>query len=319
MRQGIVSLGAGAVVAALAFSGGAALGAAATNPTILIMSEDADADSVPRASRVSTRILDELVTQFHSEGYDVYDETAVTLDTHVQGRSRRTDAELVDVARAVRKPPIDVVVFFTVFASTTRKTYANELNLRIAGRLLSTQDGRRLGSWEDELPDRWVLPNRCFPADAQVPNRECILEAVGRDARKIAQGVGSILREKLDQQVGFRPGPSRPAGRAAEGLKRGFVLVFEGFDDRDIRDIEEYLVVFSGYIDHRRTSTVGRTHEFWYESTIENARLQRNLNKMFEVLAMEATLQFSGNTYTVRNKQMRKERTRTEIRRLYDW
>ena len=236
MNRAITALGALLVCFAALMSPTVAK-AAAQNPTILIMAEDADADGVPRKSRISTRILNELVTQLHNQGFDVYDETAVTLDTHKQGRSRRTDAELVDVARSVRKPPIDVVVFFTVFASTTRKTYTNELNLRVVGRLLSTQDGRRLGNWEESVPRRWSLPNRCFP-EGQGVSRDCLLEAVGDDAKIIAREVGSILVEKLEHQLGSRGGVSR---RGEEGLKKGYTLIFDGFDTRDMRDIEEYL------------------------------------------------------------------------------
>ena len=320
MVRGMISLGAGLAVVALASLGRPAM---AADPTIMIMAEDADAEGVARKSRVSTRILNELVTQMHSRGFDVYDETAVTLDTGVQGRSRRTDAELVDIARSVRKPPIDVVVFFTVYTGVTRKTYANDLHLRIVGRLLSTHDGRLLGNWEDELPDRWALPNRCFPDAAANPDRECILEVVGTDARKIAQGVGAVLTEKLEQQIAQGPKTARPAAAAPRadegGLKKGYVLVFDGFDSRDMRDIEDYLVVFSGYIDHRPTSSVGMTHEVWYESTITEARLERNLNKMMELLDMPATLQFAGNKFTIRNKMMRKPRPRGDIKKLYDW
>ncbi|MDP6390363.1 MAG: hypothetical protein QF654_10750 [Alphaproteobacteria bacterium] len=289
--------------------------AAAQNPTILIMAEDADADGVPRKSRISTRILNELVTQMHSEGFDVYDETAVTLDTHKQGRSRRTDAELVDIARSVRKPPIDVVVFFTVFASTTRKTYTNELNLRVVGRLLSTHDGRRLGNWEDSVPKRWSLPNRCFPEGRGV-SRDCLLEAVGDDAKIIAREVGSILVEKLEHQLGSRGGVSR---RGKEGLKKGYTLVFDGFDTRDMRDIEEYLVIFSGYIDHRPTREHSKFHELWYESTITTTKLQRNLHKMMELLDIPYTMKFAGNAYTIRNKMMRKERPHPGRDSKYKW
>ena len=53
-----------------------------SNPTLLIMAEDGDGESIPRKSRISTRILNELVTQLDTRGFEVYDETAVTLGTH---------------------------------------------------------------------------------------------------------------------------------------------------------------------------------------------------------------------------------------------
>lgn len=288
------------------------------NPTLLIMAEDGDGESIPRKSRISTRILNELVTQLDIRGRDVYDETAVTLRTHTQGRSRRTDAELVDVAKSIRRPPIDVVVFFEVFATITRKTYQNELRLRTVGRLLSVGDGRRLGNWEAKLPeDRdqvWLLPNRCFP-EGQAVSRDCLLEAVGDDARILAQEVGAIISEKLDAQLGAVSGGQADQD---EGLKRGFNLVFDGFTSRDYRDMEEYLVIFSGYVKHRPTRSAHLTHEIWYESTITTSKLERNLHKMMEVLEIPYVLKFSGNTYTIKAKNLRKPRGATSDKK-YKW
>ena len=177
--------------------------AQARGTTLLILAEDADGDTIPRGSRISTRILNALVTQFDSHGYDVYDETALTYRTHTQGRSRRTDAELIDIARSIRRPPIDVTVFFQVYSSVARKSYQNELRLRSVGRILNVQDGRRLGNWEAKLPeDRdqvWLLPSRCFSEGNDV-SRECILETVGDEARILAQELGAVIVEILDGQ-----------------------------------------------------------------------------------------------------------------------
>ena len=321
MQRVLSSLGAAVVLSAVSIFAGPVL--AQSNPTIMVMAEDGDTDGVPRRSRISTRILNELVTQLHSAGYDVYDETAVTVDTHVQGRSDRTDAEIIDIAKSVRRPPIDIAVFFTVFDGVTRKTYANEMSLRVAGRLLNVHDGRRLGNWEEVVPDRWNLPNRCFPGGTQGPSRECILEAVGGDARKVAQAVGSVLVEMLDRQISSvergRVGTDSGSRGSGSDLKRAYVLEFDGFTDQDMMDIEEFLVVFSGYVDHRPTSSVGNSHEVWYESTIETGRLKRNLSKMVDILNMPSTLRFSGNKFTLRKKNFRQQRTRDQIRDLYKW
>jgi len=291
--------------------------AAADAPNILIMAEDADAESVPRKSRISTRILNAVVTQLDTGGFKVYDETAVTLDTHKQGRSRRTDAELIDIAKSVRKPPIDVVVFFTVFSSVTRKSYSNDLNLRIVGRLLSVHDGRRLGNWEEEVPDRWSLPNRCFPKGRKV-SRSCLLEAVGSDARKVATGVASVLTEKLAAVVDRRSS-KQVGGDRRDGMEKGYSLIFEGFGRRDIREIEEYLATFSGYVDHRPTTSMTKYVEFWYESTIKTSKLRRNLEKMMEIMELDHTLKFAGNKFTLRNKNINKIGRRGKKDVPYRW
>ena len=290
---------------------GAAL---ADTPNILIMAEDADADGVPRKSRISTRVLNAVVTQMTQEGFKVYDETAITLDTHTQGRSRRTDAELIDISKSLRKPPIDVVVFFTVYSHVTRKSYSNDLNLRIVGRLLSVHDGRRLGNWEEEVPDRWSLPNRCFPNNKV--SRDCLLETVGSSARKIAMGVSSTLAERLAHLVDGNQNASKSGGSQ---LEKGYSLIFEGFGNRNIREIEEYLIIFSGYKNHRPTTSMTKYVEFWYESTIRTSKLRRNLEKMMEEIDLDYAIKFSGNKFTIRNKNIRRRGDRSKRRDSGKW
>jgi hypothetical protein len=53
-------------------------------PRVMILGEDADRDSIPRHSRVYDRVLNAMVNEMLNEGFDVKDETAMTLDTHIQ-------------------------------------------------------------------------------------------------------------------------------------------------------------------------------------------------------------------------------------------
>ena len=54
-------------------------------------------------------------------------------------------------------------------------------------------------------------------------------------------------------------------------------------------------------------------------STISTAKLQRNLTKLADVLGLDATVRFSGNAYTMRNKRLQKRRSRDERKSLYQW
>ena len=84
-------------------------------PNILVMGEDADRDTVARDGRVFKRVLDTLTDAMNDEGFRVYDEIAVTLDNFTQGRTRRSDAEIIDIARSVRSVAIDVAVIFSIY------------------------------------------------------------------------------------------------------------------------------------------------------------------------------------------------------------
>ena len=168
-------------------SGGAAGGG--DQPNILILGEDADPDSVPWSNRVFKRVRDALANELNDRGFNVYDETAVTAGFG-QGRNRRSSAEIIDIARSVKRPPIDVAVIFAIHASAERLRHTTKIRTRITGRLLNVKSGGRLGNFEVELPRSDNAPAEC--------NRACVLEAVGRNARVMGMDLGAVLAAKLD-------------------------------------------------------------------------------------------------------------------------
>ncbi len=107
----------------LAFVAGPAL--AQPKPTVVVMGEDADEDSVPRGNRIFQRVIAELSETMNLRGYNVYDETAVAMGFTQPNRVRRRDAELIEVARAVSSPPLDVVAVFQIYASATKSAYSD--------------------------------------------------------------------------------------------------------------------------------------------------------------------------------------------------
>jgi hypothetical protein len=163
------------------------------HPNIIIMGEDADTDTVPRNSRVYKRVLAALVNEMNDEGFNVYDETAATLDDFAQGRVRRTDAEIIDIARSVKRPPIDVAVIYSIYARAQERGYTNKLHVRITGRLLNVRSGQRLGNFEVEMPEPANVAPDC--------GRNCVLEAVGQGAGALARDLGAVLARKLDVLV----------------------------------------------------------------------------------------------------------------------
>lgn len=268
-------------------------------PNLLIMGEDADEDTVPRDSRVFKRVLNEVSNQLHDMGFDVYDETAVTLDNFVQGRVRRKDSELIDIARSIRKPPLDVVVLFSIYASAKNTAYTTKIRSRIEGRMLQVNSGQRLGNIDLKTPNEWTAPAKC--------NRECIVEKVGEYSKIIAADIGAVLAEKLAYMVDGTEGHSDGSGNGS--LTTAYDLEFENFTPGDMMNVEEYLVIFSGYKTHRPTYTSLRRAEYWYESTIKSAKLNRNLNKVLEELGLRGRITFSGNKFNIKKIVMRGNQT----------
>lgn len=281
---------------------------AADKPNILVMGEDAKEPGgsgmqiivVPRDNRVFKQVLEAVSDQLNLEGFDVYDERVVTLDDFKQDRHGRTDDELFDIARSVKHPPIDTVVVFTVYAGTRKLSYANNVYTRIAGRALNAKTGLKLASFEVTSPREWMAAPDC--------ERDCLLEVIGRNAKALADDLGAVLARRLVMAYYDNREPVAAAGPGASAMPTAYALVFGGFTPEDISGVEEYLAAFGGYKGHRPVRSSMRHNEYWYETTSDSARMNRNLRLMLERLGAEGRVTFSGNTFTVEKIAHRKAR-----------
>ncbi|NVK20462.1 MAG: hypothetical protein HWE30_17345 [Methylocystaceae bacterium] len=299
---------------------------AAELPNLMVMGEDNDRDAIPRDSRVFRRVLNELAEELNNDGFDVYDETAVSLDDFAQGRIRRSDAELIDIARSITRPPIDIVVMFEIYASAERLDYTTKVRTRLAGRLLDVHSGRRLGNFEVSSPRNFRAPVNC--------NRECILETVGDNARLLARDVADVLLQKLGDEVDYgtdasdryddsydnRGGNDYGRGKTRDLARRGnddgcrgriqdVFLNFENFTEQEMLDMEDVILAkFSCYVDHRPAASQGRTHEYVYKTRLHTGKMKRNLVRALEYLGMSGRVRYVGKEFTISKVNKRRSR-----------
>jgi hypothetical protein len=286
---------------------------AQTKPNIVIMSEDADEDTVPRGNRIFNRVIAELGEVMNLKGYNVYDETAVAMNITTPGRVRRRDAEVIDVARAVQNPPLDVIAIFQIYASATKSNVSDIVrpNVRIPGRLLNVRTGQQIAAFEVTGLELGPLPQNC--------DRECLLEKVGAEARLIANELGQALTAKLDGFIAPAAGDANPVTQPApagsggavnsnapagdvEGcgsMPTAYVIRVTGFQGSEVQQIEEYLRAFSCYTHQRPVRATAAQAEYWYETRSDSARLNRNLRLMLEHMNAGGQVSFAGNTFTV--------------------
>ena len=275
---------------------------AGDQPNILVMGEDADIDTVPRNSRIFNRVLRAMEGELQAMGFRVYDETATTMDITDPARVRRTDAEILTVARRVQDVPIDVATVFQIYANAERNAHADimDLRARISGRLLNVRTGQALGNYEvsyrpGDLPP---LPANC--------DRDCVLESVGEEARRIGADVANVLARQLDNLspaggAGTAGGEfgTVPLGDGCVGMTTGYQVTLRNFDQSQLTQIEEYLVSFRGYDHHRPMRSSASETTYWYESCSEVARLSRNLRLMTEHMDVEARIGMTGNRFNI--------------------
>ena len=272
---------------------------AADKPNILIIGEDAAGDSVPSDSRIFKRVLDALINQMHDRGFDVYDEAILTLANKNSSQIRRTDRELIEIARASKRPPIDIVVIFQIYASTQNLASRTRINTLLMGRLLNVKTGKHLGSFEVDSGKNFNGPVEC--------KQECILTIVGDKSRILANDLGAVLAEKL---LWMNNGDEISGQNDSNSMTTEYALIFDGFNAKEYMAIEEYLVIFSGYAHHRPIEIRHTRSEIWYQSTIGTAKLDRNLNKMLAELDMQSVINFEGNTFTVKRITFRNKKAK---------
>ncbi|MFP6732513.1 MAG: hypothetical protein VB959_01575 [Rhodospirillales bacterium] len=263
-----------ALVSAYAMSGAAQ---GAERPNVLIMGEDIDRDSIRRGSQAFNRTLNAIATEMQKAGYKVYDETAITLEEFKQGRIFRRNDELIDIAKSVREAPIDVVVIFSIFPEIDRRRHTTRLFASVTGRMVDVNNGRRLGNFTEKTRQQRNVAPDC--------SRECLVRYFSAISEEFGQEVGRVLSFKL---------------AAAAGLAGAYKMEFVDFSAKDITEIEEFLTAFSGYQRHRvmQGSSDGR-RVYWYETSSDKARLNRNLRLMLDHIGIHGRLKFEQNSFIV--------------------
>jgi hypothetical protein len=278
-------------------------GWAADQPNIMLMGDDADQDTVPRHSRIFNRVLDAFKNRMMQEGFAVFNETAITMDMTDAGRVRRTDAELISVAKNLTEAPIDVISVFQIYASAQDDSYSDikKLRIRIVGRLLQVATGRDLGSFEVSMGPKGLSP---IPLNC---NEDCILETVGDQAKPIANEVGIILARKLRELApesandastvvkGTVKAETSQATEECDGLRTAYTIVLNGYDTDVVQSIEKTMTGFKGYETHRPVKSQTLYSEYWYETCSDRARLERNFQVLGENLKGQNRVALTGN------------------------
>ncbi|WP_031479449.1 hypothetical protein [Maridesulfovibrio frigidus] len=272
-------------------------------PRVMIVGEDVDKDTIPRDSRVFKRVLNSISNELINRGFDVRDETALTHQTHAQGRIRRNDAELIQIAKDAG---IDVLTIFSIYPNVKSNANSVRVTARVEGRLLSVNDGARMGNFESEPQQYQLVPSPY--------SRNDVLEAVGKLSKIIGADVGAVLGDRLDQyhpDGGSSDGGS--GGVSSSGRLLEWTLIFDGFNDDDMLDIEDYIVIYTGYDSHRPKSNALNTsshHEYWYKSSIDSAHLKRNMVRMLRKMNMKGRVYISGNELKIVKQHSVRQRTK---------
>jgi hypothetical protein len=264
--------------------------------SVLVMGEDWDEDTIPRKTQIFERVIDAVTNQLQQDGFKVINETMATGSAYVQGRVRRTDAELYKLAKAIKTPPIDAVLTFKIYPQFNADTTTTWMNALVTGRLLNVSTNESLGNFEVTLPEDVATEPKCNKS------RTCALKYMGMHARVLGQELGAALSVKLKRASMRGPSGSSTTEKAnAEaGLPQAYKLTFDNFNTKEFNQLEEYLVAFSGYDTHKVIQSTSRNTVVWYETTSDDARLKRNMRKMLDFMGVQGQVNCVNRTCKVK-------------------
>ena len=267
----------------------------AAKSSILVMGEDWDEDTIPRKTQIFERVIDAVTNQLQQDGFKVINETMATGSAYVQGRVRRTDAELFKLAKAIKTPPIDAVLTFKIYPQFNADTTTTWMNALVTGRLLNVSTNESLGNFEVTLPEDVATEPKCNKS------RKCALKYMGMHARVLGQELGAALSIKLKRASMTSSSGNSASGKAntANGLPQAYKLTFDNFNAKEFNQVEEYLVAFSGYDTHKVIQSTSRNTVVWYETISDDARLKRNMRKMLDFMGVDGQVNCVNRTCKV--------------------
>ncbi|WP_319759136.1 hypothetical protein [Maridesulfovibrio sp.] len=264
-------------------------------PRILIAGEDGVKGTVPRGRPAFERVYGAIKNSLTNQGYDVLIEEAATMDTHVQGRQFRKDTELIQIARDIGA---DVIVIFSVFPRLQKINGLFQIKARVTGRLISVVDNRAFGNFE--------ISPAAYKAITPPFTKTTAHEALGDIAQPFGQEVGDALATKLNSLWAGADSNSAAMGPAVE-----WTLTFDGFSMDEMLEIEDFLVIFSGYDSLRPCSTCMNTsslHNYWYKSSLNTAKMKRNMYKVMKELQHKTRIQMASRKIEVKKVTTPKHR-----------
>lgn len=269
---------------------------AAESPNVLIMNEDADKGAIPRSNRASRAVLDAMMGVMNDRALRTFEESALTYRDQKQGRQRRPDHELVAVARAIDSPPMDVMVAYTIYVVGQKKDHTTEVKVRIPARMRSVHTGELLYNFE--VSDTYNAHPDC--------KRDCMLETITENARALGAEVGGILAQQLDIQT-EKADWSEPASPQL-GSGRAYELKFEGFNSKEMIELEDNLQLMRGYEDHEVQHSGNWRTEIWYEIDRKAGSLKNAFVKMLDSMGYNARVSYRGRTFVLQRITQRGER-----------
>jgi len=258
--------------------------AVAETPNIAVIGNDALSGTVPCGNRIFETVQSTLADQLTAQGFQVFAGDTRAVATTADGGCGHDTETIVELVQAMKSPPMDISIIYRIFPSRERQHSVQWLSARLNAEIIDVATGQALGNAEVTSHRPEALVAGCVG--------DCVLETASRHVRPLANDLATILAMKL--QTWVPPETDGPSERVA-----GFNVAFTNFDADDITGAEEYLAAFRGYQTHRVVDCTISRCEYWYETTSDASRLNRNLRLMLDHLGLQGQVTQSNQGFII--------------------
>lgn len=279
--------------------------------SLVIVGESAGPGSVAAQGQVFKRLSASLAANLSGKGYRVNDNRAL-FEAYPEYFKRdglvHNDKNLADLVRS--SAIADVVIVMSVEAMIEDQQYHRNIDTTLLLRMVDVKNGKTLTSF--------VLNSDKNKAVRPACKQDCLQQGVVDNAKPLTLQATNEIASALSCGGGNR-GARQPAKGGAGGLVSAYTMIFDGFSSTEVAGLEASLQGLAGYESHRVVYAGSRHTEYWYETSMASATLNRQIQTGLSEQGLRGLVQFSGNTYTVKKITLRgKKPTRQPIIRSGD-
>lgn len=262
----------------------------------MVLIQDGRADALPDGHQAVNRFVRAVSGDLSDSGVSVYE-----AGTEFSYSGTRSNAMLRDMARSYSRAPIDFVILLTADARVSRSDYTTRMTTVVNGQTIAVGSGRVNGSF--------TVDGSTENAKADC-NRMCINNGLGDSLLAVSGEVNERILATLpssyrSSKVARKAQPYTPVDGPAV---IDFNLVFSGFNNQEMAEIEDYLVIFSGYDSYRYLNRSRTYAEMMYRAAISRNKLNQNLNRVLAELNVDGVVRVSGNNASITKSQTRRSR-----------
>jgi len=273
---------------------------------VLIMSEK-NSDSSQHGNNKSTRLVtNSLVNQLNTAGFNVYDETVVTLDDFNMNFDSYNRRDLIEIARNIQSVDIDYLVLLNIDEVIKQSPYTQHVSSEVYATTLALDSGKVLNTSQ--------ITSRKIPAPTS-----CLSNCINEKVRDSLKGISGELAYKIINAL--------PQEQCAVKSKNtpilatnNFSIVFDGFNGNEYSLIEDHLMQLSEFKGLRLVESSLTNTEIMYSYAKNKSHLMRAIRAGLTRMNLPNQIRFFSDRIVVTKISLRNSHSEVGVlKNINDW